>query len=114
MNTTLTIDNTDKVIQLNEQKHILFLIDIPRQNISGETRLMYLPESSRHSILSDWSTPIELEDSTFWKQLHDNFVDHIGKVRLFCHPEIASVINAAISHEKIVNIIDGALRFIQK
>jgi HD superfamily phosphohydrolase len=112
-NSTLTFENTEKVIQMHSESKILFLIDIPVQKID-DSDLRYLPESERHSMLKDWSDPVPLESSTFWTQLHDNFIRYVGKIRLFGHPEIDSIVTAAISHDQFVHIIEGALRYVQK
>ena len=37
----------------------------------------------------------------------------VGKVRLFGHPDIEAVVNAALNREAKENIIDGALGYIQ-
>lgn len=111
-NSTLTVDNTDNVIHRHQEGQVLFLLDIPTEDFKS-TPLKYLPESARQSLLQNWDAPVDLEDSRLWKELNDNLVGLVGKVRLFGHPEVAAVINAALNREALEHIIDGALGYIQ-
>lgn len=113
-NSTLTIDNTDKVIKLDNEGTILFLLDIPSEKFGSDSPLMYLPESARQSLLQNWDAPVNLEESKLWKELNDNLLTLIGKVRLFAHPEIANVINAVFTkREELESIIQGALDYVK-
>ena len=112
-NSTLTVDRTDIVIQKHEEKQVLFLLDIPSGKFPSDTPLKYLPESARQSLLQNWDDPVDLEDSLLWRELNDHLMELVGKVRLFGHPDIADVINAALNRQELEHIIGGALRYIQ-
>lgn len=112
-NSTLTVDRTDNVIQKHQAGQALFLLDIPSGKFSSDAPLKYLPESARQSLLQNWDDPVDLEDSHLWRELNDNLIGLVGKVRLFGHPEIAALVSAALNREALENIIDGALGYIQ-
>lgn len=112
-NSTLTVDRTDNVIQKHQAGQVLFLLDIPSGKFSSDAPLKYLPESARQSLLQNWDDPVDLEDSLLWRELNDDLIGLVGKVRLFGHPDIEAVVNAALNRETKENIIDGALGYIQ-
>lgn len=113
-NSTLSVENTDKVLRLHDEGNVLFLLDIPAMKAETDTPLKYLPESARHDLLRNWEEPVDLEDSLLWQSLNNGLLELIGKVRLFGHPQIADVVNAALDRMTIERIIEGALGFVKQ
>ena len=111
-NSILTVDNTEHIVALHKDKTIIVLIDIPMRQLADSIRLEYLPESARHNVKEEWLKPVDLEDSTFWTQLHKNFLEYVGKIRVFAHPEIADVLAAAIEPSEMEKLIDRAMQFV--
>jgi len=111
-NSILTVDNTEHIVALHQDNNIIVLIDIPLEQPAGSIHLEYLPESSRHNVKEEWLEPAELEASTFWAQLYNHFLDYVGKIRLFAHPEIVDVLAAAIEPGEMEKIIDRAMQFV--
>lgn len=111
-NSILTVDNTEHIVALHKDNKILVLLDIPLEQLAGSKPLEYLPESSRHNVKEEWLKPAELEGSTFWTQLHNHFLEYVGKIRVLAHPEIADVLAAAIEPGEMEKIIDRAMQFV--
>jgi len=111
-NSILSADNTERIVALQNEQKILILVGIPLENPASSLRLEYLPESERHELKEEWLKPVELEDSTFWSQLHKDFLRYVGKARIFAHPDVSEILIASIERDKIEKLIDRALQFI--
>ncbi|MBA7706416.1 hypothetical protein ES703_115270 [subsurface metagenome] len=114
LHSILTTGNTDKVISLHENGQIIVIIDIPVDRPGSKIPLEYLPEAERQDVLQQWKLPSSLEDSVVWKELTDKFIETVGKIRLFCHPEVAEIIMAAIDRKQLEDIIEASVRYLQK
>ncbi|MFC1899619.1 protein kinase [Chloroflexota bacterium] len=108
-NSILTLENTDKVIHLDEQGDIFITVDIPLDRPSAAIGLEYLPEADRQDVLEQWNLPHRLEGSTIWSELNDNFTESIGKIRVFGYEEIAEIIRAAIPRPQLEDILESSL-----
>lgn len=104
----LTPENTELIVVRHKEKKIIVLIDIPLEQTDGDRNLEYLPESSRHNVKETWIKPAEVEPDSFWTQLHKDFTNYVGKVRVFAHPEIADVLAAAIEPSVMEKLVDRA------
>jgi hypothetical protein len=82
------------------------------RQLAGNIRLEYLPESARHRVKEEWLKPVDLEDSTFWAQLHKYFLEYVGKIRVFGHPEISDILAAAFEQSEMEKLIDRAMQFV--
>lgn len=102
-------DATMKIIELNEKGYILFLIDIPVDRPGSEIKLEYLPESDRREMLEEWKAPSTLEHSIIWKQFEDSFIKSVGKIRVFCYPDIDATVIAAINKEGLESYLEDSL-----
>lgn len=111
-NTLLTSEKTDAILALDRQKKIIVLVDVPLENRGSSIDLQYLPESERHDLKEEWLKPADLEQSTFWTQLHGNFLKYVGKVRIFAHPDICDVLSAAIDHSELEKLLDRAMQYV--
>jgi HD superfamily phosphohydrolase/serine/threonine protein kinase len=100
----------DKLVAADEAGTILILIDIPTQRTGSPIPLSYLPESSRRDTVNDWVEPASLEDSEIWIALHRQFVESVGKIRVFCHPEFRNTFEIGIPREQFEDILEASAR----
>jgi len=100
---------TDIVISLAKEGIILILVDIPIGRPGSAIPLEYLPETDRKEMLTEWKEPCKLEDSVIWTQLHDSFLESVGKIRVFCHPVVINTIRAAIPRDTLESLIEASL-----
>jgi HD superfamily phosphohydrolase len=112
-NSILIPENTDQIIALNESKEVLITIDIPIDRPGSKIPLEYLPESERQNVLQQWTLPNSLEDSIVWIQLHEHFTESVGKIRVFAHPQISKIIQAAIDREQLEEIVEASVQYLQ-
>ena len=99
----------EELVAAHAQGEILLLVDIPVDRSGSEIRLEYLPEVSRRDTVEDWSQPVALEDSVIWRTLHENFLESVGKIRIFCHPRFRETFNAGMQRTEYENLIDESL-----
>lgn len=109
----LTQENTDQIIALHEHKDILITIDIPSDRPGSKMPLEYLPEADRQDVLQQWKLPNSLEDSIVWIQLHENFTESVGKVRVFGHPQVSKIIQAAIDRKQLEDMVEASVQHLQ-
>lgn len=100
-----------KLRELGDKNRAIILLDVPKDRPGSSIPLEYLPEEERREMLGEWRGPSELEDSVVWTQLHDSFVESVGKARLFCHPGkgIREIIERAISRKILRNIVQASI-----
>lgn len=113
-NSILTQENTAQIVTLHENKEIFITIDIPVDRPGSKIPLEYLPEADRQDVLQQWRLPNALEDSIVWMELHDRFIESVGKVRLFGHPQVSRIIEAGISRKQLEDIIEASIQYLQK
>jgi len=112
-NSMLTQENTDKIIALHEKKEIFITIDIPIGRPGSKIPLEYLPEADRQDVLQQWRLPAALEDSIVWIELHEKFLESVGKIRLFGHPQVSQIIAAGINRKQLEDIIEASIQYLQ-
>lgn len=103
-------DILDNLLGLYAKCRILILIDIPKRRPGSEITLEYLPETDRYDIVQEWKKPSKLQDSVIWRELHGNFIESVGKVRVFCHPEIRDAIKIAIPQRELSRIVEESMK----
>lgn len=112
-NSILTVDNTAQVIAMHEKKEIIITIDIPTGRPGSKIPLEYLPEADRQDVLQQWQLPNALEDSVIWVELHEKFLESVGKIRVFAHPEVSKVIQAALTRKQLEDILEASIQNLQ-
>lgn len=90
----------------------LFLVDIATDRRGGAQDLYYLSESRIHGPLKSEEESVQIEDSVLWTNLSKNFLMSVGKIRLFCHPDIIDVCTAALTRAEIESALLSAFRLI--
>lgn len=96
-----------RIQKVAKQEQILFLVDIPGERSGSYVNLYYYPEQRMHRpVVSPGETPT-MEDSIIWSELAKNFLESVGKIRVFCHPDIIKDCSACLAGTKEV---EGALQ----
>ena len=109
----LSSDRTDQVVgRAKADDEALFLVDIPTDRKGGAFDLYYLAESRIHGPLKSEEESVQTEDSVLWTNLSKDFLMSVGKVRLFCHPDIVEVCTAALTRGDVESAVSSACRFI--
>ena len=99
----------ERVIQAHEEENILLLVDIPTERSGSRIRLEYLPEADSRDILQEWGEPIALEDSLIWQNLHDSFLEAVGKVRVFSDPNFRDVFEARLNKTSLTEMLEASV-----
>jgi hypothetical protein len=100
----------DRLIQYQDEGRIFLLVDIPTERTGTRTALEYLPEADRRDVLQDWGSPVALEDSVVWTNLHDSFLEAVGKIRVFADPNLRETIEAGVKKVKMTEIVEASVR----
>lgn len=108
----LTKEKTDEIVSRGSKGEVLFLVDIPGERKASSLDLYFLSESRIPGALSSAEERIMMEDSILWTSLAKDFVKSVGKIRMFCHPDIIETCTACLSREKIEGILEGAYRYV--
>ena len=85
------------------------LVDIPTERSGSRIRLEYLPEADSRDILQEWGEPIALEDSLIWQNLHDSFLEAVGKVRVFSDPNFRDVFEARLNKTSLTEMLEASV-----
>lgn len=99
----------DKLTELSSKGTILVIVDIPKERPGSDIKLEYLPETERREMVEEWKNPTSLEDSVIWTKLHDHFLESVGKIRIFCHPEIRDTVKAGIKQSELEIFVNESL-----
>jgi len=93
--------------RLAEAGEVLFLVDIPAEREGTSVDLFFLPERRMHGPISFAVKNPTMEDSVIWRNLAINFSRSVGKIRVFCHPQIIEVCTECLID---TDEVEGALR----
>jgi hypothetical protein len=105
----VTSTEIDMLVAKHRTGDIMVLVDIPIEKTGNSIPLEYLPEANRRDMLNEWSEPTMLEDSIIWQTVHDNFLESVGKTRVFCHPRFRKTIEAGIPTGDLQDMLDSAI-----
>lgn len=89
---------------------ILFLVDIPTDRPASQVDLCYVPEHRLGQPFVATSERVRLSYSTVWGNLAESFLESVGKVRVFVHPDIVNTAEAGLSREDIEGVLSAAVR----
>jgi hypothetical protein len=81
-------------------KEILVIVDIPNERPGSSIELRYLTEAriqGRRQI----GDVASLEDSIVWEAINKKFVESVGKIRIFVHPQFAKYFEVICSREML-------------
>lgn len=106
----LSKDKTDAIVGRSASGEILFLVDIPLDRKSSPVNLYYLTESRIHGPLKSEEGNIQMEDSVLWMSLANDFLKSVGKIRIFCHPDIVETCTACLTRDKVERALESAHR----
>jgi len=101
---------TDDIVNRDAQGEILFLIDIPGDRPGSVTELTFLPEHRIYGPLTGFDQHAELEDSVIWNSLTKQFAFSVGKVRIFCVPDIIATCTACLTRKDLEGVMEAAAK----
>jgi hypothetical protein len=81
------------------------LVDVPDDRPGSQVPLYYVPEGLRRQLRKDDRAVGDPEASDLWQALGRDLRASAGKVRVFCHPELAEAVEAAVPWERGVEIL---------
>jgi HD superfamily phosphohydrolase len=91
-------------------KNGVLLVDTPRERRGAAVDLEYLPESDNRETRGLWQHPVNLEDSVVWKQLTGSFLESVGKIRVFCHPDHRKLVDSVFDRPALESLLATACR----
>lgn len=103
-------DLTDRILRRNSHREVLFLVDIPGDRPGSRTKLFFIPEHRIGGPLPATVQPNVMEDSVVWSSLANQFVESVGKIRVFCAPDIAATCTACLGRDTIEGALASAAR----
>lgn len=115
--TILSKDITDKIVGRATQGEVLFLVDIPGEREGSSWDLYFLPESRIYGSLTPLTSTgssLQMEDSIIWTGLSTNFLQSIGKIRVFCHPDIIDTCAACLNRLDIESTLKSAYQYVTR
>lgn len=108
VSTVMQKNFTDDIVSRYAQGEILFLIDIPGDRPGSVIELNFLPEHRIYGPLTSFEQHAEVEDSVIWNSLSEQFATSVGKVRIFCTPDITATCTACLNRADLEGILEAA------
>ena len=108
----LSKERTDEIVGRAAKGQVLFLIDIPGERKASSVDLYFLAESRFPGALTAAEERILMEDSILWTNLAKNFLKSVGKIRVFCHPDIIETCSACLNRVDIEGVLAESFRYV--
>jgi len=112
--TILSKNITDEIVGRASKGEILFLVDIPSERKGSSYDLYFLSESRIHGPLKSSEDTVQMEDSILWKDLSENFLKSVGKIRVFCHPDIVETSTACLTRSDVESTLEAAYQYVTR
>ncbi len=106
--TILEKNKTDEIVGRNNRGEILFLVDIPGERRGSPSDLYFLPERRIYGPITSQQENGEIEDSPVWNSLSTQFAASVGKIRVFCTPDIVATCTEGLLRPAIEGALDAA------
>ncbi|MBI3415908.1 MAG: HD domain-containing protein [Verrucomicrobia bacterium] len=98
----------------NERTKSLILVDIPPEKKGSESALEYLVEEDRRKLKTDELKTESLERSIVWHTLQQSFLESIGKLRIFCHPDHSDFLASFVARKGFESCLSAAIAETEK
>jgi HD superfamily phosphohydrolase len=108
MTTILEKNKTDEIVGRHDRGEILFLVDIPGDRRGSATDLYFLPEHRIYGPITSQQENGEIEDSPVWNSLSTQFAASVGKIRVFCAPDIVATCTEGLLRPAIEGALEAA------
>jgi HD superfamily phosphohydrolase len=112
LTTILEKNRTDEIVGRNDQGEILFLVDIPGDRRGSANDLYFLPERRIYGPIAAAQEHGEIEDSPVWNSLSTQFAASVGKIRVFCAPDIVAICTEGLHRPEIEGALEAATALI--
>jgi len=106
-------DITDQIVARDESNEVLFLVDIPGDRRSSTTELCLLPEHRIYGPVTSQQDDGEIEDSPVWNSLSTQFSESLGKIRVFCAPDLVATFTEGLSRDQIEGALASAVESVR-
>lgn len=108
-------ERRDEICARSAAGELLFLVDIPTERKSADTDLYFKSETRIFGPLKSYSEEtLHLEESILWVALSRNFQKSIGKIRVFCHPDVVETCTACLNRIDIERILEQACQLVEQ
>jgi len=113
--TGFSAEGVKDLIQLRQaQRAPWLLVDIPETRPGAEVGLYYVLEGQRRQLRKDDKVAGGIQESEVWKQYAGALLQTAGKIRVFCDPQLADVVEAAIPWEVGIETVIESLEAVKK
>lgn len=106
----ITRDSASQAILRVEAKRPLILLDVPGNRPGSTVPLYCVVEAQRRVLRKDARAVGEVQPSSVWQKFGSELRERAGKVRVFCAPEIADILEAVVTREWFLGSFDKAVR----
>ncbi len=103
---------TDDLVSRSDRGEVLFLIDIPTSRPGSGMDLYFLPEQQTNVSPSTrlQSENANMKNSVMWDTIIESFLESVGKVRVFVHPEFEKTAAAALPRIEVESALAATYR----
>jgi hypothetical protein len=111
MSSVMSKNKRDEIVARENAGEILFLVDIPTERRGSSYDLYFKPEVRIFGPLKSTDGNITTEDSVLWIEFAKNFLESIGKIRVFCHPDIIETCTGCLTRMEIEGVLEQACQY---
>ena len=105
-----TLDTGQRVAMRVTAKRPVILIDVPGARPGAALPLYYVVEAQRRALRKDERAVGDVHASEVWQHFGNQLHERAGKVRVFCHPDVADILEATIDREVFLGAFEQAVR----
>ena len=88
----------------------VILLDVPGARPGASLPLYYVVEAQRRALRKDERTVGDVHSSEVWQHFGSGLHERAGKVRIFCHPDVADILEATVDRDTFSAAFDKAVR----
>lgn len=98
-----------RLAEIVSRGEAVFLVDIPGDRPGSTTELSFYKEHRTYGLIETQHVLGDTEESIVWRSLSSQFISSIGKVRVFCHPEISDLCSFSLDRKSIQSALESAM-----
>ena len=106
----LTLDTGQRVAMRVTARQPVILIDVPGARPGAALPLYYVVEAQRRALRKDERAVGEVHASDVWRHFGSELHKRAGKVRVFCHPGVADILEATVERDAFLGAFEQAVR----
>ena len=105
-----TLDTAQQVRLRIAANRPVILIDVPGARPGAALPLYYVVEAQRRALRKDGRTVGDVHSSEVWQHFGSELHERAGKVRIFCHPDVADILEATVDRTAFLAAFGQAVR----